>query len=225
LLQGENVGLFRRLIEHTREIFPTVASISVTTLGEDLEIRVWPTENMDRSEWGFPLDNSGTGVAQVLSILTVMMTLEEATIVIAEINSFLHPSAAKSLLSIIQTYYSHHQYLISTHSPEIISNADADCIHLIRRQGFDSHVIKMNLGDVRQLVELVEHLGIAMTDVFAADHVIWVDGPTEELCLRYLFEVGIGPIPHGVVLSSVVSTGEFILKDNRRELVLKSTSE
>jgi len=79
----------------------------------------------------------------------------------------------------------------------------------------------MDLDDVRQLIELAEHPGISMTDAFAADHVIWVEGPTEELCLRYLSEAGIGPMPRGVVLSSIVSTGEFIRKDNRRALVFE----
>jgi len=88
LLQGERIETFRQLIGHVREVFSTVATISVTTLGQELEIRVWPTENTERSEWGFPLDNSGTGVAQVIAILTAMMTLEHAIIVIDEINSF-----------------------------------------------------------------------------------------------------------------------------------------
>ena len=221
LLQGEKVGTFQRLIQHLREIFPTVATISVTTLGQELEIRVWATENTERAEWGFPLEKSGTGVAQVIAILTVMMTLDNAIIVIDEISSFLHPSAAKSLLRIIQMYYSSHQYIISTHSPEVISSAQADSIHLIRRHGFNSEVVRLDLDNVRQLVELAEHLGIAMTDVFAADHVIWVEGSTEELCLRYLFETCVGPMPQGVVFSSVVSTGEFIRKDKRRELVFE----
>ncbi len=43
-------------------------------------------------------------MAQVTAILTAIMTVDDAIIVIDEINSFLHPSAVKALLRIIQTY-------------------------------------------------------------------------------------------------------------------------
>jgi AAA15 family ATPase/GTPase len=50
---------------------------------------------MERRELGFSLDSSGTGVSQVVAILTVMAMFTQAVIVIDEINSFLHPAAAK----------------------------------------------------------------------------------------------------------------------------------
>jgi hypothetical protein len=102
-MQGDRGSIFRALISHLREVFSTVRNLSVTSLEKDFEVRVWATEEQVNPELGFPLDNCGTGVAQVIAILTVAMTLERAVIVIDEISSFLHPAAAKALLRIIQT--------------------------------------------------------------------------------------------------------------------------
>lgn len=48
-----------------------------------------------------------------------------------------------------------------------------------------------------------------MADVFAADRVVWVEGPTEELCFPYLYQKLIGPIPRGTIITSVAATGDF----------------
>src|SRR6059058_1643718 len=67
------------------------------------------------------LSDSGTGVAQVIAILAAVLTRTYAVIVIDEINSFLHPAAAKALIRILKTEHGDHQYIISTHSAEVIS--------------------------------------------------------------------------------------------------------
>lgn len=116
-LAGDRGDLFRKLIEHLREVFPTVGNLSVRPKPgtNAIEIRVWPTEAQERVELSFPLNSSGTGVSQVIALLTAIMTVENAVIVIDEISSFLHPAAVKGLLRILQTGYAHHQYIISTH--------------------------------------------------------------------------------------------------------------
>ena len=101
-LSNERGDVFKKLLAHMREIFPTVGSLSVRSRPDNnnFEIRVWPTEAMERVELSFPLNSSGTGVAQTIAILTAIMTIENAVIIIDEINSFLHPAAVKALLRI-----------------------------------------------------------------------------------------------------------------------------
>ena len=50
-LNGTRGSVYLKLVEHLREIFPTVGNLSVSpkTTGQ-LEIRVWPTKAMDRVE-------------------------------------------------------------------------------------------------------------------------------------------------------------------------------
>ncbi|KRA65469.1 hypothetical protein ASD89_18085 [Caulobacter sp. Root656] len=58
-----------------------------------------------------------------------------------------------------------------------------------------------------------------MSDVFAADRVIWVEGPTEELCFPYIYQHQCGPLPKGTVITSVATTGDFNAKRRDREIV------
>jgi predicted ATPase len=219
-MAGRQGDVFRKLVVHLRDIFSTVGNLSVApTSSGQVEVRVWPTERMERVELSFPLSQSGTGVAQVIAILTAVMTVEEAVIVIDEINSFLHPAAAKALLRILQTEYAHHQYIISTHAPEVVSFSNARTLHLVKRDGYESSVSRLDLADVDAFREVAGQLGVSMADVFAADRVVWVEGPTEELCFPLLYSESAGQaLPRGLVFTSVAATGDF-LKKRHKELV------
>lgn len=210
-LSSERGDLFTRLIGHLREIFSTVGNLSVRTKpGNNVfEVRVWPTEAMTRVELSFSLNASGTGVSQVIALLTAIMTLDSAVFIIDEINSFLHPAAVKNLLRILQSQYNHHQYIISTHAPEVIGFSNPKTLHLAKRSGYESTIEKLDLAEVGKFREVAEHLGVSMADVFAADRVIWVEGPTEELCFPYIYQRLYGPLPKGTVITSVAATGDF----------------
>jgi energy-coupling factor transporter ATP-binding protein EcfA2 len=216
MLNNERGDVFQKLVRHLREVFSTVGNLSVRTKPQNnLEVRVWPTEAMERVELSFPLNSSGTGVAQVIALLTAIMTIDNAVIIIDEINSFLHPAAVKALLRILQTQYTQHQYIISTHAPDVIGFSNPKTIHLVKRAGYESSVERLDLAKVGKFREVAEHLGVSMADVFAAERVIWVEGPTEELCFPYLYQKGIGPLPRGTIFTSVAATGDF--NTNKRD--------
>ena len=219
-LQGEKRGTFRKLVAHLREIFSTVGDLSVsTTAGNELEIRVWPTEDVINSEVSFSLTNCGTGVAQVIALLTVMMTSDPAIIVIDEVSSFLHPAATKALLRIAQTHYAYHQYIISTHSPDVIGSGEPATVHLVRRNGYEFSVKPVDLAKLDELREVANQIGVSMTDVFGAERIIWVEGPTEEKCFPFIHSETIGSWPRGVTVAPVVATGDFFSKTKRKDLV------
>lgn len=218
-LSNERGDVFRRIIGQLRDVFSTVGNVSVRTRPENhnLEIRVWPTQAMERVELGFPLNSSGTGVAQVIAILTAMVTADKAVIIIDEINSFLHPAAVKALLRILQTEYSQHQYIISTHAPEVIAFSNPKTIHLVKRDGYESQVVRLDTEKVGEFREVAEHLGVSMADVFAADRIIWVEGPSEELSFPYLYQqFGGEPLPRGTAFTSVAATGDLNRKRDRQ---------
>lgn len=224
-LKGDRGDVFARLVWHLREIFPTVGNLSVRpkpSAANMIEVRVWPTEAMERVELSFPLNSSGTGVSQVIALLTAIMTVQNAVIVIDEINSFLHPAAVKALLRILQTEYAQHQYIISTHAPEVIGFSNPRTLHLVKRDGYESSVHRLDLDEVDQFREIAEHLGVSMADVFAAERVVWVEGPTEELCFPLLYRQATGEtLPRGTIFTSVVATGDFIAKKRDTKLVFE----
>jgi energy-coupling factor transporter ATP-binding protein EcfA2 len=222
-LNNERGDVFGKLVFHLREVFPTVGNLSVRSKPENnnLEVRVWPTKAMERVELSFPLNASGTGVSQIIALLTAVMTIDNAVVIIDEINSFLHPAAVKALLRILQTQYSQHQYIISTHAPEVIGFSNPSTVHLVRRAGYESTIHRLDLTQVGEFREVAEHLGVSMADVFAADRVIWVEGATEELCFPYLHQQCVGPMPRGTVVTSVAATGDFSSKKRDPALVFE----
>ncbi|WP_181176407.1 ATP-binding protein [Mesorhizobium sp. B2-3-5] len=219
-MQGNRPGIFRRLIEHLREIFSTVGNLSVGPVGgAELEVRVWPTEEQNYFELSFGLNSSGTGLSQAIAILTVALTMRGAVLMIDEISSFLHPAAAKSLLRILQIYYSDNQYIVTTHSAEVLSAASPSIVHFVEKDGFRSQIASVDLGNLQDLQNVAGQLGISMTDVFSAERIIWVEGSTEELCFTYLYETN-NPIPHSTKFVSVVAPSDFSQKIPRRKLIL-----
>jgi hypothetical protein len=219
-LRGDRDAVFQKLVRHLRDVFPTVGNLNVRHVpgkGSTVEIRVWPTEEMQRPELSFELTQSGTGVAQVVAMLAAIMTIDDSVIMIDEINSFLHPAAAK-----LQTDYRHHQFIISTHSPDVISFSNPRTIHLFSRIGYESSIKQLHLKEVDEFREVADHLGVSMADVFASDRVIWVEGPTEELCFPLIYEYASGqPKPRGTTFASVLATGDFIAKRRDKHLVYR----
>jgi hypothetical protein len=61
VLQGERGGIFAEIVGNVREIFPTIANMSVTTTERnEFEIMTWPTERWKEGSWDLVL------IAQVL---------------------------------------------------------------------------------------------------------------------------------------------------------------
>ena len=91
----------------------------------------------------------------------------------------------------------------------MIGFSNPKTIHLVKRAGYKSSIERLDLTEVGKFREVAEHLGVSMADVFAAERIIWVEGPTEELCFPYLYQRLIGPLPPGTIVTSVASTGDF----------------
>lgn len=226
-LQSDSGDVFRRLVGHLTEIFPTVGNLSTRISPQSsqiLEIRVWPTAAQERVELSFPLQQSGTGVAQMIALLTAVMTVEKAVIVIDEVNSFLHPAAVKALLRILRTEYGQHQYIISTHAPEVVGFSNPSTIHLVRRSGYESTVERLNITHVGAFREVAAHLGVSMADVFAAERVIWVEGESEETLFPFLYREQVGAVPAGTIFTAVVATGDFGAKKRDKAMVYEAYS-
>ena len=191
VLQGNNPSLFARFNEYVRQIFPTVYQVSVRNVpNNQLEIIVW-TENpsSQRDDLAVSLAESGTGVGQVLAILYVVLTSQFArTILIDKPNSFLHPAAARKLVEILKVDFPIHQYVIATHSPEIIRAADPTTLFLVGLEGRESKLQHLDSKSVKDQGKCLLEVGARLSDVFGSDQIIWVEGDTEEACYRLIIQ-------------------------------------
>ncbi|MEK7724744.1 MAG: AAA family ATPase [Acidobacteriota bacterium] len=197
----ENFDLYEEFINYVRLVIPSIKwvdSINVeekpnnilqTTISKFQEIRIWRVEKSSRNEDSTVLlSESGTGISQILAILYVVVTSEKPrTIIIDEPNSFLHPSASKKLIQILNKF-PQHQYFISTHSPEILSTAKASTITMLKCEDGETKVESINPTQTNDLRKTLDEIGVRFSDVFFAENILWVEGPTEEKAFPLILE-------------------------------------
>ena len=97
-LQTSNPPLFEAYLGHVKSVFPHITQITAPIIPGTTSlarIMVWgvPVDST-RDDLAIPLNESGTGIGQVLAMLYVAVTSYSATtILIDEPHSFLHPGA------------------------------------------------------------------------------------------------------------------------------------
>lgn len=182
---------FQRFNAAVSRVFPNIQHISVRPREQNkqLEVLVWTTDpSLEREDLAIALNDSGTGVGQVLAILYVAITSPTArTIVIDEPNSFLHPGAARKLMEILQEYKDQ-QYIVSTHSADVVSSVQVGTLTILRWQDNETKVEQLDPTNVDSIKTILRELGIRLADVFGADRILWVEGPTEEDCFPLIVD-------------------------------------
>jgi hypothetical protein len=213
---------FNTFVNLVNSVFPSVLSVSVEPVGANLaEIYLWNVRpDTGRDDLKIKLIDSGTGVGQVLAILYVVLeSSSPKTIVIDEPNSFLHPAASRKLLDILQRY--NHQYIISTHAPEIISATKPDTLYLVKWDVDRSRLESLNSAGVSEIKKALAEVGVRLSDLFGADQIVWVEGQTEERCFPLLVTAAGLALPPGVVVVPVLHTGDFEGKRTRARMAFE----
>jgi hypothetical protein len=212
VLQATNPSRFQRFNQHVRAIFPHITQIAIVPRPDhQLEILTWtiPVET-ERDDLAVPLTQSGTGVSQVLAILYVVMTAEFPQILlIDEPQSFLHPGAIRKLIEILKVEYPQHQYVLTTHSPHVISAANPGTLLLVKRGADQSVVEPISTAAAKEMNSVLSDVGVRISDVFGADNIIWVEGPTEEHCFPLILQYVAQRPLLGTALLAVEHTGDF----------------
>ena len=211
ILQG-NTLLFQDFNDLVHRIFPSIFRVTVNPVSNDkVEIRVW-TDALEsrRDDLAIQLSESGTGVGLILSLLYVVLTAKYAqTIIIDEPSSFLHPGAARKLIEILKES-PQHQYIIATHSSEILRAASPATMALIRWQRPQSVIELVDAGKLSGIRKCLMEVGAKLSDVFGADRILWVEGDTEEECFSLLLAGHRTAVGTNIV--GVKHTGDFSSK-------------
>lgn len=162
-----------------------------------------------RRDLAIALDDSGTGIGQVLAILYIVLTSRSPQVIlIDEPQSFLHPGAARKLIELLKGQ-TQHQYIVSTHSPTIITAAQPKTIILITHDGTESHLEHLDGNDAEQLRKYLDEIGASLADVFGSDGILWVEGPTEEKCYPLIVEQILKKPLMGKMIKAAIATGDF----------------
>lgn len=207
-----NPQRFRDYCAFVGEIFPSIRWISVhphPNGGAQLEILVWQVDpSYQRDDLAIPLTQCGTGVGQVLAMLYVAKISEQPrTIIIDEPGSFLHPGASRALIGILKGF-SQHQYIIATHSPEIIGELSDAPGSIIRWADSQSVIEQFSRTTSKVAATALTEIGARLSDVFGFDKVLWVEGQSDASSLQALLAAAGRPLRRLGILP-VRDTGSF----------------
>lgn len=219
-LQSTSPKKYQRFVRYVRSVFPHILDIT-SPPQDDRRTRVllWTIDpESERNDLAVSLQDSGTGIGQVLAVLYVVVTSQEGkTILIDEPQSFLHPGAVTKLIQILRQH-PQHQFVVSTHSPNAILASDSSCVLLARRRGSQSEITQVDLEAPGQAQSLLADVGARLGDVFGADQILWVEGKTEEHCFPVLIDFLHPARFVGVKVLGVLHTSEFEKKDISRTI-------
>ena len=208
---------FQEYVKCVSAVLPNIAQVIPTIISSNqVEVKIaFYSEGIDRPDLLFGLNECGTGVSQVLCILYVAITSRSpTTIIIDEPNSFLHPGASKKLIEVLKTY-SRHQYIISTHSPELIQVADPEQLLLTSWSVDGSKITSIDRRDVHAIRIALGELGVNLSDLFGYDQVIWVEGQTEASVFPLILEHRNCRLRNGTAFVPLRATGDIL--SNQKE--------
>ena len=126
-----------------------------------------------------PLRLSGTGVEQLLALAAALLIAPERQLVlIDEPQAYLHPHAERSLLSLLERH-PEHQYIVATHSTLFLTAKPLTQTRLLTLDSQGTRVAQISGAE-----EVLAELGLTAADLWLADRLLWVEGPSEEGVLQ-----------------------------------------
>lgn len=222
LLLTSNSARFTKLVDYVKIIFPDIKHIAIPPADNTnmVKILLWYVDSStERQDLAIPLQESGTGIGQVLAILYVAINSDfPRPIIIDEPQSFLHPAAIRKLFSIL-SLYPQHQYILTTHSPLVISVTNPTNLILLRKKDTVTQVEKITTSETVGMNAMLQEVGARLSDVFGAENILWVEGATEENSFLLIVQKIIKKPLAGTAILGVVNVGDFEgKKDSQRVL-------
>lgn len=213
-----NRNRFELFNKIANDLFPAIKRVSVKTLDKnELEMQVWTiTDDIELEDYALPISKCGTGYATTLPLVCFMVTPEQKCLLIDEPQAFLHPGAVRKLINKIN-FYNQHQYFIATHSPIIIIAAKSPTIVQLKRENGSTTGVSLTKDNLADLTKVLESVGARLSDVFGADYVLWVEGPTEEACFPIILETIAKKPLQNIQIVPLANTGDLEVKLSKEQ--------
>ncbi len=162
-----------------------------------------------------PLSAYGTGVHELVILVTAVLSLENTICCIEEPEIHLHPTLQREFIGFIIKNTTN-QYLISTHSPTLI-NAHTTMPPEARDQVQVFHLWLENgatvggpvLEDQHSLIALSD-LGVRASDILQSNCVIWVEGPSDRVYLNHWLTLAAPELIEGLHYSIMFYGGSLL---------------
>ena len=104
--------------------------------------------------------------------------------------------------------YPQHQYIISTHSPEIIAS-NPDNLILLTLENGETKVKVLETNQKQDIQYAMQEIGLKLSDVYGFDSILWVEGPTEQVCFPKIIAKFFPRLEGNLAVEAVKHTGDF----------------
>jgi predicted ATPase len=210
-LQTTSGTLFRDLVSYVKYVLPHVKSINAPPENNNFVIKINHVDDEEnRSDLAVGLSQVGTGVGNVIAMLYVAITAQTPrTFLLEEPNSYLHPRALRELLAILGETDIKHQYFITTHSSDVLRAVKPSTVTMLEYNGQTSSRRQVMGNRLAELKSGLMDMGIRMTDLHGCDHVIWVEGETEEAVFPLIIREHLRELASRIAVLRVHSTSDF----------------
>jgi energy-coupling factor transporter ATP-binding protein EcfA2 len=154
-----------------------------------------------------PINEAGTGVAQVLFLVTMIIHSPPGRIfLIDEPHVYLHPQAEKELAKFLRKH-NEHSYIIATHSPLLLSQLKPDFSYLVTRDK-DGTKISSVFNSSGERDAVFKELGINYGDILLFENIIFVEGRSDELIYDILIrKLGFEDLMRSSVIINISGSG------------------
>ncbi|MGB7201135.1 MAG: AAA family ATPase [Pyrinomonadaceae bacterium] len=179
---ADNPVRYERFMHLVNRVLPEVGFVTSQTSGGNAAfINIRPERpTADGPNIKNPIEDCGTGVGQIISMLYVIEYMKPSAIIIDEPNSFLHPTATSELIRVFKEN-TQHQYFISTHAHEVFREVRPSYYTVLEYENYET---KVERRAANQLSDTFDLLGISPF----YDCTYWVEGQTEVQAFRYILK-------------------------------------
>lgn len=174
-----------------------------------------PTIVIEANGTRLPLSSYGTGVHELVILLTAVLSVNDAICCIEEPEIHLHPTLQREFIQFLTTETSN-EYLISTHSPTLINANQGMFPHLSQEiQVFhiyqsDGSTIGGPVIETAHSLNALSDLGVKASDILQTNCVIWVEGPSDRVYLNHWLKLVASDLIEGLHYSVMFYGGKLL---------------
>ncbi|AMG00714.1 hypothetical protein AL538_23855 [Vibrio harveyi] len=139
----------------------------------------------------FSLDQLGTGVSQIVMLLSHLWINKEVNlnVFLEEPEANLHPEAVVKLISIFEKELINHRFFITTHSPSLIDCLNENwAVYRTLKSPNGASSITPN-DNVIKYYETLDSLGVKASQILQANTILWVEGPSDRIYLKKWIDI------------------------------------
>lgn len=128
-----------------------------------------------------PLTSLGTGIHEVIILASAATILNEQIVCIEEPELHMHPELQKKFIEYLENETTN-QYFITTHSASILDKPNTSIFHVTINDGVST---VSPVSSSSQRFSVCTDLGYRASDLVQANCIIWVEGPSDRIYLKW----------------------------------------